>query len=306
VRVLLTGASSFTGYWFAHALSAAGHHVIAPLPRAQDAYSAVRGLRVSRLGGIAEIVWSARFGDRGFIELLGAPFDLLCHHAARVGDYRSPDFDVAAAVSENTRNLPQVLRTMSAKGLRCLILTGSIFEEGEGAGEPPLRAFSPYGVSKSATAAIARYWCQTIALPLGKFVIPNPFGPLEEARFCNYLIDSWRKGEIAKIKTPRYVRDNIHVSLLAKAYRSFIEKMVHDLRPAQANPSGYVETQGDFAFRCARELGPRLGVNSRVELLEQTDFAEPLMRVNTQPADGNNLGWSESRAWDELARFYQP
>ena len=31
MKVLITGASSFTGYWFASALAEAGHHVVAPL-----------------------------------------------------------------------------------------------------------------------------------------------------------------------------------------------------------------------------------------------------------------------------------
>jgi UDP-glucose 4-epimerase len=306
VRILLTGASSFTGYWFAHALAAAGHHVVAPLQRAQDAYSGVRGERVARLARVAEIVWCAPFGEPGFISLLDASFDVLCHHAAVVTDYRSPDFDVAAALRENTRNFQPIVRAMSAKGLRAVVLTGSVFEEGEGAGEPPLRSFSPYGVSKSATASVVRYWCQAFGVPLGKFVIPNPFGPLEEPRFSNYLVNTWRKGEIAQVRTPRYIRDNIHVTLLAKAYRSFVDSLANEAGPDRFGPSGYVETQGDFALRCARELGPRLGLQARVELLEQTDFSEPLMRVNTQPLDGRALSWSEARSWDELADFYGP
>jgi UDP-glucose 4-epimerase len=305
VRVLLTGASSFTGYWFARALAGAGHHVVAPLPRAKDAYSSVRAARVSGLLKVAEVVWSAPFGERVFMDLLDTSYEVLCHHAAQVTDYRSPNFDIAAALSENTRNFPEILRRMTVKGLHCLVLTGSMFEEGEGAGEPPMRAFSPYGVSKTVTAATARYWCQTMALPLGTFVIPNPFGPFEEPRFIAYLVNTWRKGEVAGVKTPRYVRDNIHASALAQAYCSFFEKMAKDPRPTKVNPSGYVEAQGDFALRCARELGPRLKLDARVELLEQTDFSEPLMRINTQPLDAIELSWSESRAWDELAEFYR-
>jgi UDP-glucose 4-epimerase len=306
MKVLLTGASSFTGYWFAHALSAAGHHVVAPLARAKDAYSSVRAARVSGLLKVAEVVWSAPFGDRVFMDLLDAPFDVLCHHAARVTDYRSPNFDITVALSENTRNLPEILRRMTGNGLRCLVLTGTMFEEGEGAGEPPMRAFSPYGVSKTLTAATVRYWCQTMTLPLGKFVIPNPFGPFEEPRFISYLVETWRRGEVPEVKTPRYVRDNIHASLLAQAYCSFFENMAKDPRPSKVNPSGYVETQGDFALRCARELGPRLKLDARVQLLEQTDFSEPLMRINNQPSETWSLSWNESLAWDELARFYRP
>ena len=37
MRVLLTGASSFTGAWFVHALAEAGHEVVAPL-RAAGGY----------------------------------------------------------------------------------------------------------------------------------------------------------------------------------------------------------------------------------------------------------------------------
>ena len=64
-----------------------------------------------------------------FLDLIGAQsFDLLCHHAARVTGYRSPDFDVVAALAENTRELPRVLRTMRANGMRGVVLTGSVFE----------------------------------------------------------------------------------------------------------------------------------------------------------------------------------
>ena len=80
-------------------------------------------------------------------------------------------------------------------------------------------AFSPYGLSKGLTAAIVSHRCREFGLRYGKFVIPNPFGPLEEPRFCAYLVRTWRNGEVARINTPAYVRDNIHVSLLADGIR---------------------------------------------------------------------------------------
>ena len=52
-RILLTGASSFTGLWITEALAAAGHEVVAPLTRDADAYSGLRGERVARLAGSA-------------------------------------------------------------------------------------------------------------------------------------------------------------------------------------------------------------------------------------------------------------
>jgi nucleoside-diphosphate-sugar epimerase len=305
VKVLLTGASSFTGYWFARELAAAGHQVVAPLRGARASYPGVRAARVQALSGCAEIVWECAFGQARFLDLIaGQPFELLCHHAARVTDFRSPDFDVVAALAENTRALPRVLRTMRDKGLRGMVLTGTFFEAEEGAGNAPLRAFSPYGVSKGLTAAVAAYWCSILEVPLGKFVIPNPFGPLEEPRFCAFLINTWRSGQAAEVRTPRYVRDNIHVSLLAQAYASFVQATAGGPAFRRSNPSGYVESQGAFAQRFAAEIGPRLGLDAKVVLMEQSDFSEPMVRINTEPAAGAN-GWSETKAWDDIASFYR-
>ena len=304
MRILLTGASSFTGMWFARELAAAGHHVVAPLRGAAGSYEGLRALRVHELETYAEVVWASPFGEARFLDLIaGQSFDLLCHHAARVTDYRSPGFDVVAALAENTRELPRVLGTLRDKGLRGVVLTGSVFEAEEGTGNTPLRAFSPYGVSKGLTAQVASYWCSVLDIPLGKFVIPNPFGPFEEPRFCSFLIKAWREGKPAEVRTPDYVRDNIHVDLLAKVYATFATATAGSSGFTRANPSGYVETQGAFAQRFAHEIGPRLSLDAKVVLAKQADFAEPLVRHNTDPA--GIAGWSESRAWDDIAAFYR-
>ena len=102
-----------------------------------------------------------------------------------------------------------------------MLLSGSVFEGGEGAGSQGLPDFSPYGLSKSLTAQMFRYYCGTSGLSLGKFVIPNPFGPYEEPRYTAYLMKNWLAGGTPSCSSPAYVRDNIHVSLLAKAYARF-------------------------------------------------------------------------------------
>jgi len=70
------------------------------------------------------------------------------------------------------------------------------------------------------------------------------------------------------------------------------------------NPSGYVESQGDFAERVAREMRPRTKWECRLDCARQTEFEEPRDRHNTQPVDGKALGWDESAAWDEFAQWY--
>jgi nucleoside-diphosphate-sugar epimerase len=302
VKILLTGASSFTGLWLARALRAAGHHVVAPLRRAREDYRGdVRARRVAELGRIAECSFGAVFGDGRFLDLCRAgDWDLLCHHAAEVGDYRSPSFDVAGALAANTRNFPEVLAAM--RGVRGVVLTGSVFEANEGAGTAPLRAFSLYGISKGVTADLVRFYCEAAGLAFGKFVIPNPFGPFEEPRFCAYLLRQWRAGQPAEIRTPAYVRDNIPVDLLAGIYAAFAATVAAGSGFMRASPSFYVETQGAFAARFAGEIGQRTGLDCRLVLARQTEFPEPPVRLNTEPA--HLPGWSESAAWDAVADYY--
>ena len=185
------------------------------------------------------------------------------------------------------------------------MLTGSVFEQNEGAGETPRVAFSPYGLSKGLTAEVVRYRCREFGLRYGKFVIPNPFGPLEEPRFCAYLVRSWKKGGVAQVKTPDYVRDNIHVSLLAASYAKFVGDIAAGKGRGKFNPSGYVEAQGAFAGRFAAAMRPRLGMPCEIEFSVQTDFSEPLVRVNFDSAARYVGEWNESAAWDEAAEGYR-
>lgn len=307
MRILFTGGSSFTGYWFVRELARRGHEVVAVLRQPVERYLEVRGARVQGLREACRLLPGVSFGDDTFLKLIAdtPDWDLLCHHAADVSNYKSPDFDVTAALANNTQNLPAVLDALVNGGCRRVLLTGSVFEQGEGAGSQGLPAFSPYGVSKGLTADVFRYHCNLRGLRLGKFVIPNPFGPYEEPRFTTYLVRNWLAGKTPAVNTPAYVRDNIHVSLLARSYAQFAEGL-----PAQAgyekfNPSGYVETQGAFTARFSAALEPRLGVACRFELKKQTDFSEPHTRLNTDWPNAAALEWDEAAAWDELAGYYR-
>ena len=306
MRALLTGASSFSGYWFAAKLRAAGFEVVAPLRGRPAAYEGVRRERVEKLGQVANIIPDCPFGSPRFLDLVATqPFDVLCHHAARVTDYRSLDFDIVAALGDNTNNLRVILERMKANDLKAVVFTGSVFEANEGAGNWPMRAFSPYGLSKGLTSEVIRHWCIHFAIPFSKFLIANPFGPFEEPRFCAYLIKTWRSGQMAEVRTPTYLRDNIHVDLLALAYAQFVRRTTQTGVSEKFGPIGYAETQGAFTKRFAKAMRSRMGWECGVRLLQQTDFSEPLARINTHPIDGELLGWSESAALDAIAEYYR-
>lgn len=302
MQILLTGVSSFTGAWFARALAEAGHEVHGTLQRGLDDYGPAQQARFAFMqeGGV-RLLAKHPFGGDAFLATLTRGFDLLCLHGAYVHDYRSPDFDVIGAVQANTHNLRSVVDVAKQHGVRRLIATGSVFEEGEGAGEQPLDAVSPYGLSKSITWTLFRSYCERAGLPAAKFVIPNPFGPYEEPRFCAYLMRCWTGGEVARVNTPAYIRDNIPVQLLAAAYVALASRAAAPEPVLFSRPSCYVESQGSFAERFARELGGRLKLATPLSLAMQSQFDEPRMRVNT---DSKLPDRDEVRCWDELAAYY--
>src|SRR6266403_4933078 len=258
MRVLFTGASSFTGYWCVRELVAAGHEVVAAC-RGDGRYEGRRGERVRMVRELCETLFGCAFGNDDFLALAKTSFDVLCHHGAEVADYRSPDFDPYRAAAANLHRLPEVLRALKDRGCGRLVLTGSVFEANEGAGSAPLRAFSPYGLSKTLTATAAAFYADREGFTFEKFVIPNPFGPFEEPRFTAYLIRNWLADKSARVQTQRYVRDNIHVSLLAKAYVAFVGASPPSGTVRRLNPSGYPESQGAFTQRLRNETAGRLG-----------------------------------------------
>lgn len=306
MKILFTGASSFTGFWFVKTLVTAGHEIVCPITRNLENYTDLRWQRLERLKPFCRFIPSAPFGSELFLKLAREEnFDQLCHHAAEVTDYKSPDFDTQAAVRNNTHNLPVVLACLSSRGMKSVVLTGTYFEAGEGAGDAPLRTFSPYSLSKTLTFDAFHAECRATGLLLGKFVIPNPFGPFEEPRFTAFLMKNWKEGKMVEIKTPDYIRDNIHVDLLASAYAKFVSRVAASKEPLlKTNPSGYVEKQGEFAQRVAREVKTRTGWACELKLAQQTDFSEPLNRVNTEPAAQLAPAWNEQKAWDIFTRFY--
>ena len=304
-RILLTGASSFTGLWIAEALAAAGHEVVAPLTRQADGYPGLRGERVARLSASAARVFEAPLDSDQFRDLTRTGgFDLFAHHGADIPGYRSPDYDVAAGVARNLAGAGPAVRAAADGGCRVLISTATVFEPGEGGEGPDAPAVSPYGLSKGLTGQALAGFAEEAGLSFGRFVIANPFGVLEEGRMGWSLFQAWFRGEPGRVLTPAYVRDNQPVPHLADAYVRLAGRLLESDRPVKldARPSGLVGTQGDFAKRLAVEAGPRLGLACDLVLNNQVDFPEPRVRVNDEPCLPS--GWRGEAFFDAYTDYY--
>lgn len=304
MKILFTGGSSFTGYWFIKELADAGHEVVAIFRRSDGEYAdEPRRARVALLKKLCRPVHDVSFGDDRFMDIIAeGGWDVLCHHGTESANYKSPNFDISAALAANAFRLPGVIQSLQSVGCGTIVLTGSVFGNDEGAGSGELHAFSPYGVSKGLTWQLFRFHAHTTGMRLKKFVVPNPFGPFEEPRFTHYLMQSWLAGRLAAVNTPAYVRDNIHVPLLARAYANFVTGSRDGA--ISLGPSGYIETQGAFTSRFATEMRSRLAMPCEFELKRQTAFPEPRIRINTDVPEAELLGFDESAAWDAMAEYY--
>lgn len=304
--ILLTGASSFTGMWIAEALARAGFEVIAPLLRDRGDYDAERLARIARVAAVAEVVYARPFGSAAFLDLVrGRPgIAALAHHAADVTGYRDPGFDAAAAVARNLAGAPQTLRLLAEQGARVALVTGTVFEAGEGGVPDEALAVTPYGLSKTLTNAAFQHYAAWTGLRFGRFVIPSPYGAFEQQRsFPAYLFRSWFAGETPVVRTPLYLRDHLPAPLLARIYVEHLAALLDDPAAAPVSrPSGWVATQGAFAEKVAAEAGRRLGRDCPAAFAAQTAFPEPLRRVNARPALRD--GWDEPAFWDDYVGWY--
>ncbi len=311
MKVLITGASSFTGYHFIKSLADSGAEVYATHTLSLDQYEGLKLQRLKELISLKSVnLLRIKFGTSDFIsEIKRIAPDILCVHGAYVSNYKSLDFDINLSIEQNCHQLLSVFKALKEVKTRALIYTGSVFEGGEGVGSIPSQHFSPYGLSKSITGQILKYYCFLNEIRFGKFVIPNPFGIFEEKRFVNYLVSNWFNNKIPVVNTPLYIRDNIPVNLLSAYYTSFLNKIILD--SAQINtdlklaPTGIIGTNQSFADKVSFEFSKRLNKVFKVEYLSQVDFSEPLFRVNYDSDLTLSIKhFNESEFWDNYVSYY--
>jgi nucleoside-diphosphate-sugar epimerase len=306
IRVLFTGASSFTGSWFVAALASRGVEVVAPCRGGLGDGDEDRRRRLARVADRCRLIDCCPFGSEPFLDLTHryGPFDLLCHHGAKAGDHRDASMDPLAAAAAQTHNLPRVLDALQGAGCRGVALTGTVFEADEGEGDRPLRAIGPYGLAKTLTWHIFRSQAEARGLPLGKFVIANPIGPEEKPGLCRSLAEAWLAHRTPVVRRPQLVRDQIQVELLAEAYADFVLELAARPGDRRLTPSQFAEPLDRFAERLARALAPRLGVPCRFAVAAPPDASdEPLRRHGVDPLEALAPAIDPRDAWDRHASW---
>lgn len=299
MRILITGPTSFSGAFFIEALAKAGHEVVTTFTQSVDVYTGVRKQRADKAAAHATVHEGVSFGDAQFLELVQSEsFDVFCHHGAWTKDYNSMAYDFESAFANNTRSMRQVCEALANNGCSKIIVSGSIFEEGD-------ELFSPHGLVKQMTADTTTFYGNQSGMHVSKFVIPNPFGALDNPKLIDYLCREWYAGRTPQIRTPLYVRDNIPVDLMAHGFVHWVEQCPSTVGTSSYAPAGYISTMGEFVERVAAELRPRLNLACAVEMGTQTDFSQPMVLVNDNPLQHQFPSWNESQFWDALGQHQQ-
>jgi len=314
MKILFTGTSSFTGFYFVNQLAKQKNfEVHAILSNELSDYVGLKKERLSFLSPNVKVHEKIQFGDDFFLDLLNSQtegFDILCSHGAFVENYNSNDFNLIKAFTTNTKNLNSVLSCFRQRGGKIVVNTGSIFEPEEGICDGNKNAFNLYGLSKKFTNDLYQYYCYINDIVFGKFIIPNPFGKYEEPRFTRYLFKCWEEGEIPIVNTPKYIRDNVPVDLLSKSYVDFICYLTSKFENGiisqdfKFNPSGYVESQGEFTKRVASNIKSHFGIDFNFSLFNQVKFDQPISRFNCTNLFESFPDWDEVHFWNDYLKYY--
>lgn len=296
-RVLFTGLSSFTGYWFTQKLAEKGYKVVGCLSQNKSDYNSDQNERLNLLNSKIRIEQNISFGSENFLQLISdfQP-NIFCFHHALVTGYKDASFNVDNAISNNLNNYKEVIKRLSASGCKQIIMTRSIFEKG--LGRTDLESdISAYGQSKRKTFEI---FSQAVPkdIKLRSFVICNPVGRNEGNNLTSYLIKYWIEGKSASLMQPKLVRDYVPIDLLSNSYAQFIGTNDQIIIPSHFPVSNYEYAQkiGDITRKLKDIQTP---INTTNERYDQN---EAFVRIGIDKVDFSNKD-QEEKFWEDFVTY---
>ena len=300
MKILFTGASSFTGMHIAEALIREGHHLILTCTQSADAYTDIYAHRLQRIAPFAEVIYSTPQGSDRFLEVVQQQKpDILCSHGAYTVNYRQPDFDIATAYAQDTLHLPLLFDTLRRIGCNKIIYTGSIFA-GHGSFQKNI-PFSPYGLGKRITSETFHFYGSMYGIDVSTFVISNPFGELDNRKMLHIFGEMWKQGKRPHLTVANYIRDNIHVELLAQCYAFWVQEIMKENHSHIFAPSGYRLSMQKFTELFATEMRLRLGWACEFQSSDASTEVQPLELLHDFSATNCVPTWNPTVFWDRLA-----
>jgi nucleoside-diphosphate-sugar epimerase len=280
--------------------------LVCPLPREKKDYSDLKKQRLRFLPPGIEVIFNTPFGSDKFIEILDQKFDLLCLHGSYVLDYGKDSFRFGEAISQNLHRIEDVLRKVRVNNIKGVIWTSSIFENAINIGQQNsnVPTWFKYALSKKMSGMTLEHLCWKENINFGRFVISNPFGPLQDKKFAHFLAKSFFEKQTFEIKTPFYIRDLIHVQHLAEVYCNMTDSFFTKSPTVFIDPCEYVCSLFEFANLFSNEFSKRLGYSCRITTRDM-DFTEPRELTNKTDISSVIDNYDPSLCWDQLLKYYK-
>jgi len=293
-RILFTGLSSFTGYWFTKKLAEKGHKVVGCLAKNMSDYNSDQKERLNQANSNVRMEQTGSFGSENFLQIISdLKPEIFCFHHALVTGYKSPSFNVNKSIENNLNNYQEVIKRLTESGCKQIIMTRSIFEKGLGKTDVE-SDISAYGQSKRKTFEM---FSQAVPkdIKLKSFVICNPVGRFEGNNLTSYLIKCWIEGKPASLMQPKLVRDFVPIDLLSNSYAQFIDANERVIIPSHLPVSNY-----EYAQKIGNVIIKLKNIQTPIETTnEKYDQNEAYVRIGIDKVDFTKK-YQEEFFWEEF------
>lgn len=288
----MTGASSFSGAYIAKEFLNQGHEVISISISNYENFP-IKRMRIQELQKLRKKLFTIQIDE--FKNISREVYDILVLHGSSMENRKSVNFDVTAAVDRTVA----ITKIISRSQIGTVIHTGTFSEPHESIYDNP-ESLDSYSTSKSIIYDEHKKIFD--GFPVHKYVLPNPFGKMQNENIFTSAMTTWKKGDIFLLQKPWLVRDFVPADLIARDYVKFA-KNLHHLPHSYAikrAPSLYVCTLRGMVEKLAYTARRLSGLTCEITLQDNmmtSDLSEPRIRINRDVVE--LVSWNEEVWWED-------
>lgn len=224
MNIVLTGATSFTGYHFVNEL-AKKNKVILPLNRKKIFYKKKRDLLILnnfRSNKNIKLKFDCKFCGKKFFKFLKREnFEIFCFHHFKVGDLNK-NFNFHKKLNFSTKSLEKFFIFLKKKNCKNLVYTSTSLQKKKIITKYYRNDLNRlnYGWSKQILYLLIKFLCKKYSINLKNYFISQPYGPFEKnSSLSNYIYKNQKK---VKLINPLRIIENNRIDYIAKNYAKFI------------------------------------------------------------------------------------